>query len=555
MFKNILFVIIFVSFLIVSNSCKKEKPEDIKHQPTEKTITLLTDNVEPGQIVLSQASEAPIINSNTKIAVNGQAVTVFDAGDNKIGFLMPVLPSGKVLVDYTDAGFTKTLNVTIRDYSLITNPLQVTANFTSQIEKSIKNLDAHAQNKFSTVSIDDIELVKYLNQTIKDNINSLTETEKLQLAYYLRANTPNPDDLILDTVKSEFILGKKSSATDPGEVLVQKALSYDKNLLIGVPTTIAGWGFAIIPSPTLIEKLAAAGLLTTGLVHLAAAKSDAEYVANLTGVADKIVEPFQKRATKLILRNETDEKVYFKGVYRTINQEDSKSQNSILKLIFNGNKRLTYGYNTSVNLSNKIISWFPWKTPKIPQYSNPIGTKSGFREIYLPGTKIMLEQVSSPEIKLIYSTNEGYVAIKASSEKIIKETDFTFKAKFTDDALGIKLEKQIDATFKPKFTILGKWLVYKEYTEEPGKEGWYDNGDGKIFEFFNNNTVAIFNPETGNLTIKYTHDETNGTILFYEDGFNEEPDIFKIKLLNKTELVIRIEHGDGFVDEYYMKRP
>jgi hypothetical protein len=460
MLKRVLYVIISCLLILGVNSCKKDPPEP---PVAEKTITLINDNVEPGQIVLALASEQVTLDAAAKVSMGGIEVSVFDAGEKQLGFIMPVLPAGKVTVDYANAGIPKTIDVTIKPYAVVTNAVVVISNFTTELDEIILNLEQHTGSSITALNPEYVELAKYLNQTIKDNINSLSDEERLQLAYYFRTNLPDADEFVPDSLNQGFYLKNGDSEFDPGESLMRVGKSFVRNVVIAYPATKAGLVLAFLPSPALIDKIAAAGFLTVGLVHIMDAISDAKRIGNLTGVADKIMEPFQKMATVIEFSANVEEQVYFKGLYRNLRNSDNASSIADISGIFSALGKLQDGYNNAVSIANKVIGWFPWKSPAIPSFSNPIGSQNASQELTLPGNRLSISGVSNSKIDVTYTQDKDFLLVKASSQTLTAETPFTFTVRFTDPTFGIQLEKQVDAILKPKVYFLlddaSVWLV------------------------------------------------------------------------------------------------
>ncbi len=451
------YIFVFAIFLLFAiQSCKKTETDIPKF-----TLTLVNDNVEPGEIVLAQANSEIKIESDAKITVNGTVVNVFSTEENQIGFLMPVLSSGKVLVDYSKIGISNTLEVNIKPYNMITDAGFEIDNFTSEIDKIIINFDEHVKSPIVNLDPEFVELLSYLNQTLKDNIKDLSVEEKIQFAYFLRSNMPAANESKLDSLSDNIYIKRNDNVDDAGESLFKVGKSFTKNVLIALPTLKAGLALAFLPSPALIDKLAAVGFLTVGIVKLTDAISDSKRIGNLVGVSDEIMEAV-KRTTIAFSQNQ-EEKLYFKGSYRTLNNNDANSSNAFISTVFKSLSTLQTCYNNSVETANKVTAWFPWKTPKIPTYNSTIGKNNATKILNLPGNNLTISDVSNPNIQVSSIQEKDGLLLKASSKTITVETPFTFKVKFTDPNLGIIIEKQIDAVLKPVIYFLLKsnndWVI------------------------------------------------------------------------------------------------
>ncbi len=458
--KLLLLLLLFCGYFVV-NSCKKDLTVPDPDVPVEKTLTLLTDNVEPGQMVFAQASEQINHSGAASISVNGTEAAAYIAGDI-ISFIMPVIPSGKVSVDYSNAGISTTLEVTIKNYTPVTNSEDVINKYITETDKAIAYLQEHTQNPITNLDPEYISISKYGIQTLKDNYKTLTEDEKLKLAYFLRGNMVVSSDFMLDTSNAGFHLGKKNSDKDPGEALYRKGIKMDAYVIKGVFFLAAGVG-VIQSSPTPYDKILAVASMTTGVVFLQSAVSQAYSIASLTGVLEKIQDWYNKKEEKIEFVANVEENIYLSGEFRNLKLEDRSKTGGVIELIFKSIDKIQDCHDKLTNLANLVMSWYPWKTVKVPAYSNPIGKKIGTQELNLPGNKLRISYVSNPEIKLTATPGLDYLSIKATSETIKEETNFTFKVRYLDAMLGVNVEKEFQAVLKAKSYFLidenNDWMI------------------------------------------------------------------------------------------------
>ena len=441
------FLILPFIFMTI-NSCKKKEDPAPAIQTAEKNIVLVNDNVEPGEFVIAQANFELAMDSATNIMVGGQMVKTAGMPTNQIIFIMPELPSGKVIVDYTNAGISKTIEVTIKTYTPITQPDIILTDYTTEINKTIANLQSHVEDGIIQLNPDYIDLANYLIQTINANFNSLTPSEKKEIAYFLRMNKPNPADFVRDKLTPGFYRRSDDTQYDPGESLVKVGLKFGRNVAIGAPSLALGFSLALLPSPLLIDKVAAVVLITTGLVFTMNAISDAKRVANLTGVADNITD-FVFRSSAVELTKNTPLDLRLLGNYRNLSLSDKQSSNTNIVGIFSAFSTLQNGYNKLITIANKVKSWFPWKNPTVPNYTNLIANQSSIQQFSMPGNKITISGVSNPGINLSYTKYPDYLSLRATSKTISVQTAFTFNVTYDDPNLGIALKKVIQAVYIP----------------------------------------------------------------------------------------------------------
>ncbi|MCC9167991.1 NHL repeat-containing protein [Pontibacter sp. XAAS-A31] len=438
------------------------------------------------------------------INVAGIDVRAVAADDNQLMFLMPAVPSGKATVDFSGAGFQKQAEITVGNYATITNTDAVAAQFTNEIGEIATRLEAHMNDADIQLDARYITVLNEQRQVMEENFAKLSAEEKLQVAYFFRSNMPNDEDFILNTGKPESNLRTTgtTSGEDVGEELVSTAKSFGRNVVKAIPFTYAGFKLILLPSPWLVDKVAAAGFLTAGFVYSLHALSDLKKVSSLTGVLEEITGAERMAgptAGEILFYKDKVKLLSVKASFRNLNQSDKNSTVSEIASLFTYVTKFQDLYDKTVSIANKVKSWFPTSGTDIPAYANPIGAKPLVKEYALPGSKLSIKNVSDPAIQLAATTAESGMNVTAKSATITQDKAFSFDIVYTDTKLEKALTKKINATFK----------AYKEGVTVAGGNGAIWGNEGFI------NPKGIFVDASNNI---YVADTENNRVQKWAPG-------------------------------------
>lgn len=429
---------------------KKDKPAP----PIEenKTIDLVNNTTLPGQLVIAQANFKPLVSDTTRIVVNGERVPAFTNDSNQVMFIMPVLPAGKVNVDYGSVGVTKQLAVTINAYTAITQPDKAIAGFTSNIDQVIAVLEKQLDNEAVHLGDGYITTLQYMKETITENLSSLSAKEQLTLAYFLQNNQPDPAAFEADVLNPMFYrVGQMD--LDPGERLFKVAIGFKNSVIRTITFLGIGTGLAMLPSPDLFTKLLAFGSLVTGTVYLADAISKVEEIGSLKGVAEQLTD-FTLRLgvedKELKLYKDMAKQVSFRASYRPVVQADQTSRIPAIADIFAAEKSLGKVHASMLAAYTKITAWFKKLAPTFPAYANPIKSAKTTISYPMAAGKLKIGNVSDAAVNLTYTAADTSLSIKATSTTLTADRSFTFDVSFTDPKLGITITQKIKAVYQVK---------------------------------------------------------------------------------------------------------
>lgn len=428
-------------------SCKKKDSIPDATIPSDKLVTLITTSATPGQLVLAQANFQPI-KSSTKIGVEGILVDAFALDSNKIMFIMPTLPTGNALIDFSNLGFSKKLPINVGTYTTITQPDIVLNSTKLKIDQIITKFNDYISSPIIKLDPKYNDILAYLKQNLNSNFASLSNQDQITLAYFLQNNIPDPNLFTLDTLNNSFYQ-RTYADSDPSKRLISIGLLLAKNIASVLIFANAGTLLAYSPDPTLITKLLALGFFTKAIVETVKLLSALDELGILKGLQTEISSyTMRTQADTMRLVKDIPRNIIFTGTYRNLIQSDKSSTVPFFQSLFSAKNIFEKIYSDISNIYNKIISWFTNTPPNLPIYFDPIRTTINTKTFALPGSKITLKNFSDPAIQINYSGNETSVTIQASSSTITQNKAFSFNANYVDDILGVNLVKKVDALYQ-----------------------------------------------------------------------------------------------------------
>ncbi|POY35234.1 hypothetical protein C3K47_15735 [Solitalea longa] len=449
-FKLCSLVIIFILFLPIA--CKKGDSDPAI--PKENILVLDKTTVTPGDLVKVNY-ELPKDKSSWEMLIGEKKVTLTKIDDTTAAFLVPVIPSGQLNLDFSIVGAKEKPTLTISAYSPITNPDQVKDAYLAQLDDAITDVS----------STEDANTLTVFKETFKAKYAALTDTEKKELAFVLQKLNFDMPDI------SEQAIHTKS--TNGLGIDVPAKFNSDQEYRAGV---IAYVGLATesmallalsaeaIAAPTgYTQVLGLAGLGASFYTFkkaldykkvLFAYNGQNKQVINL-----KILLSGQNSNTKTAEAVTTAEPefVFQTGVQRSFNVSsayqgvsiaDEKSTNAFFRNIVLVTNKATSIYNGVVKAVNRIKSWFSGD-PKLIELASGIATTPTEETRNSPANLIKIENVSDPEIKITYTTVADILKITATGN--VKDIHtFTFDVVYSYPAMGISNRKKITAKYEPK---------------------------------------------------------------------------------------------------------
>jgi len=463
--------------LLVITDCKKK--EDPKPNSTVPTVSLVNASGTPGDIVVADANFKPNISpEGTFITVGGVQVKAFLSENNQVVFIMPVLPSGKATIDYTNIGGSSNSEITIDTYIAIAEPNKILDSFATQVDLVISQMHGYEQAPQIQLDPQYADVLNYMKQTMASEFGKLTPEEQIQLAYILKNNIPDPNDFKLDTLSSDAYM--RVASINYSERLVEVGQKFKGDVIKCITFSAIGAGLALLPSPLLVDKLAAVASLTTGLIYLSKARGDIEEIGRLIGLfGSDLASEISQSGNNLRLsassgipfKNNETKAFAFTGKFRNIIQSDSTSSVFFIGGIFSSQKKYDVICAKIRSSVDKLKSWFSGSS-SLPTNTNPLRTVFNSKYLPIDASNIILKNVSNSKIHVTYVPQGSTIKITVSTTLEV-DTEFSFDVVYTDPVTNKSVTKTYDCVFQnPPLelgqTYAGGLIFYLDATKRHG---------------------------------------------------------------------------------------
>ncbi len=445
-------------FFVAACSSSEEEPEPDAPNTPANSIELVTTSATPGQVVIAKASSKPKITGTTMLKVGGKDVQAIEADSNRVLFILPVLPPGKTVVDYSGVGIDKQVELTIAAYSPITDPTAIANTFTAELGQIADRFQTYVSNPIIKLDPAYIAVLNRQKQILQENFPKLSAQEQMEMAYYLRGAMPNDADFILTPPNPA---NHRRSSVDPGEALFQTGIAFKDAVINSIIGLSVGVALVYTPDPTFFSKVLAAASLGGGLIYFSKAKALAAEVGSLKGVPESILSDFSNqrlantaatalRAGEIEFQQGKDKTLQLTGEFRNLVTSDRSSGSALIADIFSYIDKLQEQYNQIIALVNKVRSWFPGQNPDFPGYQNTIQAQAGMNQIALPLQKVSIKNISDASIRLTSTaTATGFTQVAQRDAVGLQDKPFSFDIVYADNYTGKTLTKAISAIYKP----------------------------------------------------------------------------------------------------------
>ncbi|POY35235.1 hypothetical protein C3K47_15740 [Solitalea longa] len=457
--------LVFLFTFLLPIACKKGDSDP--EIPKENILVLDKTTVTPGDLVTVNY-ELPKDKSSWEILIGAKNVTLTKIDDTTAAFLVPVIPSGQLNLDFSIVGAKEKPDLTISAYSPISNPEQVKDAYLAELDNAIADVS----------SIEDANTLTVFKETFKAKYAALTDTEKKELAFVLQKLKFDMPDIAEQAIHSK-------STNDL--IDVPSRIDTDQEYRAGVIGYVALVTESIALLTVSAEAIAAPTGFTQalGLAGLAATfytfKKALDYKRvlflyngqNKEVINLKILLSGQNNSTKVVeaVTTADPEIVFETGVQRSFNVSsayqgvsiaDEKSTNAFFRKIVLVTNKATSIYNGVVKVVNKVKSWFSGD-PKLIELASGIPATPASEIRNSPANLIKIENVSNSAIKLSTTANGDILTITATGT-IKEDQTFTFDVVYSYPAMGISKRKKITAKLNNP-SLNGTWKLISEVDE------------------------------------------------------------------------------------------
>lgn len=437
-------------------------PTPLKEE--EVVISLLTANPVPGELVFTHFNIPPAQDTAT-ILVGNKRTMAIKADSNQVVFIMPELPpKTPVVIQFQDMGNNQQQTIMVGDYVPITQPEEVIATYTAAIDEAIHNYQIYEKSELVKLDPAYGELYKYAKQQLTLQFAALTPEQRKEVAYTVRAYSLDKHEVRLDTLNPEYFMRTQKS-NDPFGDPETEFLSNVKiflDVVVKARKEIAKGSLLILASLK-AGPFAPVLALTGAVIILKGVKKqvdiNATYYNSIVGraiirILGTDVEN-QKSATVqkvfadgLVLEDNKERKIKFKGAFRTIILNDKTSTAPAIKQFFMGKEILDEAYDIFKSVYSMFEHVLGGDAPALASPPGSVRTNGGNKKLPMQASKLNIANVSNNEIDLSLSGEGTDVTLTATSTTITEaETDFTFDLEYTSTLTGEKVVDQISATF------------------------------------------------------------------------------------------------------------
>lgn len=431
--------LILLYCLLLFIGCSKEDKQP--STPPEPKVTLSLDIAEalPGDAVvvkINQRSTSPEVN----IMLGSRTVKGYATGDSAYVFIVPVISPGATTLSITALSNSNVLNLTIKNYSPISNPQTVIDEYVSKRDKSIDSVMKVVPGSNFQPSPQSAVILSQIKEEWDLMYSSLSASDKELLGYVLQRNMLDPTQYSFEQLPAGYF----ARTSDTGDRLVAIAKTYVtvQSICLGTIPLLVTSGYAFVSFPNPISGLIFLGLFTTFIVTREVAIRRAEEVGRLKGVAEEITETFAQRTG---FTNNQERTLNMEIKFRNLLSSDAGIAQDI-----------TSAFSTEQIFTNKdrevenIYSKATPKTTKLkgsyPSYANKIGNlPQGNMVLPIEGEQIIVKGVSDSRISYTTSFSGTTKMIKISSTVNV-DIDFDIQVAYRRSLDGKEFTKDIPCT-------------------------------------------------------------------------------------------------------------
>ncbi|MGK2860596.1 MAG: hypothetical protein ACSLE0_01570, partial [Chitinophagaceae bacterium] len=312
----------FILLFIILAGCSKEnqKKEDVSDLIS---LSLSADNALPGDAIMIKYNKK-ITSAETNIVLNASTVKGYASGDSAYVFIVPVIASGKVSVSIPGISQANGLELTIKYYTRISNPMAVIDEYVDKRNKSIDSVSKVVAGSNFQPSAQSMILLNQIKEEWTLQMNSLSPGDKELLAYVLQRNMPDPSQYSFTELPAGYYARPGGIQTDVGDKLVAIAKNYvtAKVICLGSIPFLVGSGYAFILAPNPISGLVFLGVFTTFVISREVAIRRAQEVGRLKGVAEAVTDADAQRLTAIEFLNNTEKSLAMSVGFRNLSSGD-----------------------------------------------------------------------------------------------------------------------------------------------------------------------------------------------------------------------------------------
>ncbi len=496
----------FILTLLCLDACKKksENPDptdpDGTEQPgspvdatPEKTSYGIFDMV---TINLQEPNAAEQIN----ISVGGKETVMIKTGDKQYQFLLPVLPAGTHQVKLTGVTLKNELKIAVDPYASISDPDAVISAFVAQADEMMDSLTQQSAQDTSAADLQLVQLASQLNAQLKASIAKASETEKLEMAYFMRSLSARQNNKVQFNGNRFASVRASISAEEVSTKFKNLSNAYLKDIssAVGsVPVTLASFTAAyLFPNPYTIGLFAGSALFT--IVKTKKVRDTGGQIQGMEPIVNELTDfaagtgraqnaRLSSLNTLLASADKSLSAVHFtasnpswlqiSGSYRNMVNTDTNVP--IAKDVLSSEGNFISEYNKIPALWSKAGAVIKWALEKVISKFDPLSSQFGavrrYKTADLDLNNLSINNISNTDITLT-ATNDagkGLKIIATNPKNNIREvTNFTFQIAYTQRDINNTITATIPATFRSTADSIAllkskTWKAYEVFQIDP----------------------------------------------------------------------------------------
>lgn len=451
-YKNPFFIafLFFITLLGGQISCnKKDKTASQTPKEEEIKLSLVNNSALPGDVIEIKLSTKASLKE-VDITLNTTPLKAYIKGDSSYVFVVPVIPAGSATLAIPSFKNSNRVELTIGNYTYITDPQIVLNEYLKKRDQSIDSLIKYvstgSQLKPSQTTLN---LISQLKEEWNLQLAKLTASEKELLAYVMARNMPVPTDYTMDTLPANYYARVLSPQTDVGDRLVTTAKVFTTlvvSCVATVPGVIStGIGFLYMPIPVTAAIFLA--VWTTHLILKEAAALKGQEVARMKGIVESITDVTAQRTMAVEFTNNTEKVVEMSVGYRNLVQADA-SLNVAFSSAFEKEQTFTNRTKEIENIFSSITNLLTKLKGSYLAHQTSIGSIP-VASLVLPvaGADITIKSVSDSRITFSSSLVADKRKIKVSSTSDV-DINFDLTLAYLRKLDGKEILKVVPCVFK-----------------------------------------------------------------------------------------------------------
>ena len=476
---------VLLLFFLITACSKQDKNPD----PPVETTTLSLNAAEalPGDALMVK-SDKPITSAEVNITLNGATIKGYASGDSAYVFMVPVIAPGAVSLSIPALPQSNALNLTIKNYTRISDPQIIIDEYVTKRNRSIDSVTKVVDGSNFQPSPASIVLLNQVKEEWNLQINGLSASDKELLAYVLQRNMLDPEQYSFTELPAGYYAKPGDLKGDVGDKLVAIAKNYvtAKVVCLSSIPFLLGTGVAFFVAPNPVSALIFLGVFTTFVVSREVAIRRAEEVGHLKGVAEAVTETDAQRMPEFF--NNSEKSLSMSVGFRNLSTADATIHPDI-------NTAFTTE-QTFVAKDKEVEAMYVKATAKTtklkgayPAYQTIIGKKAkGTIDLSIEGSNILVKGVSDPRISFSSSLSGTTKKVKITSTATT-EINFNLQVAYKRTLDGKEFTKEIPCLFKPEFdstelykiSSIGKYRVNNYKGNGPNSELYCElKSDGQV---------------------------------------------------------------------------